>query len=90
MIDWLQHKRYVMQTPASIGIDLIRELRLRQWARTHYVPAQQRVTSWHPVVLDEMHRRDEELHASEAFGTSTQSGYVPLAPDTRFEFAEAS
>lgn len=43
------------------GIDLIRELRLRHWARTHYVPAAMRADDWHPVVLDEMRRRDEEL-----------------------------
>ena len=45
----------------SLGIDLIRELRLRQWARTNYVPETGRSADWHPVVLDEMRRRDEEL-----------------------------
>lgn len=48
------------------GIDLIRELRLRQWARTHYVPLDLRSDSWHPLVLDEMRRRDEELLAANA------------------------
>ena len=42
-------------------IDIVRELRLRQWAREHYVPENERLHSWHPVVLDEMHRRDLEL-----------------------------
>ena len=42
-------------------IDFVRELRLRQWARQHYVPSDARKSTWHPVVLDEMHRRDEEL-----------------------------
>lgn len=47
-------------------IDLIRELRLRKWARTNYVPIEQRIGSWHPLVLDEMQRRDEELRESVA------------------------
>lgn len=44
------------------GLDLIRELRLRQWARSNYVAPDGRSQDWHPVVLDEMKRRDEELH----------------------------
>ena len=48
------------------GIDLIRELRLRHWARTNYVPEELRPDDWHPVVLDEMRRRDEELGESRA------------------------
>lgn len=79
-----------MQTTANIGIDLIRELRLRQWARTNYVPAPQRVNTWHPVVLDEMRRRDEELFEKRAIVPSTRSSFVPLAPTTGFELAEAS
>ncbi|WP_040591617.1 hypothetical protein [Schlesneria paludicola] len=43
------------------GIDLVRELRLRQWARQHYVTMDGRKSTWHPVVLDEMARRDREL-----------------------------
>lgn len=42
-------------------MDFVRELRLRQWARQHFVPAESRKSSWHPVVLDEMTRRDLEL-----------------------------
>jgi hypothetical protein len=44
-------------------MDLVRELRLRQWARQNYVPLEQRQSGWHPIVLDEMHRRDLEIHS---------------------------
>jgi hypothetical protein len=50
-----------MSTPDHFGIDLIGELKLRHWARTNYVPGHVRSNEWHPVVLDEMRRRDEEL-----------------------------
>ena len=43
------------------SMDLVRELRLRQWARQNYVPLESRRSTWHPVVLDEMIRRDREL-----------------------------
>jgi hypothetical protein len=36
-------------------------LRLRRWARQNYVPPEQRDSSWHPVVLDEMDRKDLEV-----------------------------
>jgi hypothetical protein len=44
----------------SWDIDLIEELRLRRWARENYVPAQQRQHSWHPIVIDEMAKKDSE------------------------------
>ena len=45
------------ETPVS----LIQELRLRQWARRNYVPAElRRDDEWHPLVLDEMRCRDAE------------------------------
>lgn len=50
----------------SAGIDLIGELRLRQWARLNYVPESDRTDDWHPIVLDEMRRRDGELSESDA------------------------
>ena len=48
---------------SSVGteVDFIEELRLRRWAREHYVPGGQRKLSWHPVVLDEMARKDRDL-----------------------------
>jgi hypothetical protein len=41
-------------------IDLIEELRLRRWARENYVPSGERDTAWHPIILDEMGRKDRE------------------------------
>lgn len=41
-------------------LDLIEELRLRRWARENFVPVNQRQTNWHPVVLEEMGRKDVE------------------------------
>jgi hypothetical protein len=45
-------------------LDLIEELRLRRWAREHYVPSEQRQQAWHPIIRDEMARKD--LEAAEA------------------------
>jgi hypothetical protein len=42
-------------------LDFIEELRLRRWARENYVPRPQRQLSWHPIVLDEMARKDDEV-----------------------------
>lgn len=41
-------------------IDPVEEMRLRTWARRHYAPASDRDSSWHPIVLEEMARRDLE------------------------------
>jgi hypothetical protein len=46
-------------------VDLIEELRLRRWARENYVPRCRRERSWHPVVLDEMNRKDTETEGRE-------------------------
>ena len=49
----------------SWDIDFIEELRLRRWARENYVPAPQRQRNWHPVVIDEMSKKDgEQSHAT--------------------------
>jgi len=49
----------------SIGVmtepDLIEELRLRRWARKNYVPADERDAGWHPIILEEMRRKDGEV-----------------------------
>ncbi len=45
---------------AGIEVDPVEEIRLRTWARENYAPANERDTSWHPVILDEMHRKDCE------------------------------
>ena len=41
-------------------MDLIEELRLRRWAREHYVAPESRDQSWHPVIHDEMKKKDHE------------------------------
>ena len=41
-------------------VDLIEELRLRRWARENYVPAAERDATWHPIILEEMSRKDVE------------------------------
>jgi len=41
-------------------VDLIEELRLRRWARENYVPAADRDAAWHPIILEEMSRKDVE------------------------------
>lgn len=53
--------QFLRQDGTTSEIDLVRELRLRQWARQHFVPQEQRKVTWHPVVLDEMQNRDREL-----------------------------
>ncbi|MEX2287625.1 MAG: hypothetical protein WD648_11085 [Planctomycetaceae bacterium] len=68
------------------AVDVIKELRLRRWARGHYLPAEQRGNTWHLIVLDEMRRRDAELQAEQAEVRAAQQtgifAYVPLMPDS--------
>jgi hypothetical protein len=47
-------------------LDLIEELRLRRWARENYVPRGQRQKTWHPIVHEEMKKKDGEGSADEA------------------------
>lgn len=49
-----------MLSSVATELDFIEELRLRRWARQNYVPRPQRQLSWHPVVLEEMDRKDVE------------------------------
>jgi hypothetical protein len=60
-------------------VDVVKELRLRRWARVNYVPADQRSHGWHPVVLDEMRSKDDELEVRSQEGPIRLS-YVPLPP----------
>jgi hypothetical protein len=59
----------VMVSSVSEELDFIQELRLRRWARENYVPVDQRETAWHPVVLDEMSRKDLEVEPTAHFST---------------------
>ncbi len=45
----------------SADLDPIAEMQLRTWARRNYCELSERDRTWHPVILDEMSRRDEEL-----------------------------
>ena len=42
-------------------LDFIEELRLRRWARENYVLSDERDTAWHPIILEEMRRKDGEV-----------------------------
>lgn len=53
-------------TSSSAELDLIDELRLRRWARENYAPRGQRKTSWHPVVHEEMGKKDVEMGEGDA------------------------
>lgn len=50
-----------MNQLATDTLDLVEEFRLRRWARANHVPAVERDLAWHPVILDEMARKDDEL-----------------------------
>jgi hypothetical protein len=56
-----------MTSTVMADVDLIEELRLRNWARQNYVPSEQRHRSWHPVILEEMLRKDDEIVPEEVF-----------------------
>ena len=49
-----------LEMDADVGVDPVEEMRLRTWARKHYAPMDERDESWHPIVLDEMERKDQE------------------------------
>lgn len=58
-----------MLSSVATELDFIEELRLRRWAREHYVPGERRELAWHPVILDEMARKDAELAEAEVVCT---------------------
>jgi hypothetical protein len=72
-----------MQQASEGQLDFVEELRLRSWARLNHVPAEQRLAAWHPVVLDEMRRRDAD---GSTFVSDTNLGalYVPLVPTSTY------
>jgi hypothetical protein len=49
-----------MDAGVDADVDAIEEMRLRTWARKNYAPVEERDESWHPIVLDEMERKDQE------------------------------
>lgn len=58
-----------MLSSVARELDFIEELRLRRWARQHYVPRGQRDLDWHPIVLEEMDRKDVEMTEPEVVAT---------------------
>lgn len=68
-------------------MDFVRELRLRQWARQNYVPLESRKPTWHPVVLDEMVRRDLEIvnEIVQATEAQIETSYDGIDPDVSQE-----
>ena len=54
-----------MVTASMTDVDFIEELRLRRWARENYVPDGERNRGWHPIILEEMSRRDQERPVAE-------------------------
>ena len=65
-----------MSSPDFGDVDFVRELRLRRWARENYVPADDRRSNWHPIVLQEMSAKDAETAKLQPRNLP----YVPLAP----------
>ncbi len=49
------------EVDSESNVDAIEEIRLRTWARKNYMPAPERDDNLHPVVLDEMVRKDCEI-----------------------------
>ncbi len=49
-----------MRFGSGAEVDFIEELRLRRWARENYVPVSQRERTWHPIILEEMGRKDQD------------------------------
>lgn len=65
-----------MRTAREQTIDLVVELRLRRWARLNHVRSEARRDDWHPVILEEMARKDAEL-AEQQSATATRQ-YAPV------------
>ena len=51
---------FTLEAETAFDIDPIEEMRLRTWARRNYTPSEDRDETWHPIVLDEMTRKDRE------------------------------
>jgi hypothetical protein len=71
-----------------VSVNLIRELRLRNWARKHYVGPAARGRHWHPIVLEEMSFRDAELAETALPVDDCCSPFVPLEPTEQYHLDE--
>ena len=56
-----------------LSVDAIEEMRLRTWARKNYIEVSQRDDLWHPVILDEMLRIDQEK--SQLLGSAAKNSF---------------
>ena len=65
-------------------IDLIEELRLRNWARANYVMPELRDPGWHPLVLEEMRLKDSEFDVFHDQAHRARA-LVPLAPECFYQ-----
>jgi len=65
-IVYSHEKGTVMATSPTTEIDFIEELKLRRWARENYVPQPKRDGTWHPIIHDEMGRKDRDLRTTGA------------------------
>jgi hypothetical protein len=72
-------------------LDIVAELKLRQWARRNYViPELRQDDDWHQIVIDEMRLRDQELARIAPLQTVvTSTGIVPLEPSRHNRFDTA-
>ena len=52
-----------MTSGGVMDLDFIEELRLRRWARENYVPSSRRQVNWHPIVHEEMEKKDLETES---------------------------
>lgn len=57
----MESSTLLLEPEMEESIDPVQEIQLRTWARRNYIPEMERDHEWHPVILDEMRRRDEEL-----------------------------
>lgn len=57
---WNVQTLIAYEAEAAFDVDPVEEMRLRTWARRNYSPAEERDENWHPIVLDEMTRKDRE------------------------------
>lgn len=69
-----------MSFPVDEPVDLLEELKLRRWAREHYVAAVHRDAAWHPVILDEMARKQADLERNVVLPSRGPFAAVPLPP----------
>ncbi len=60
-----------MMIVAGSEVDFIDELRLRRWARENYVSGGNRAKDWHPVIHDEMRKKDTEMAEADTPLTAT-------------------